>query len=78
MSRTSGVAEAVANLVTVDFWDVNDIADKILAVVGDPALARELRERTREELDDLRLGPDEPARLTLESFNVALGAGVEV
>lgn len=79
VSRTSGVAEAVANLVTVDFWDVNDIADKILAVISDAALAREVRERTREELDDLRLGPDEAARLTLESFGAAIAAtGVEV
>lgn len=78
VSKSSGVAEAVANFVTVDFWDVNDIADKILAVVGDPALARELRERTREELHDLRLGPDEPARLTLESFSTALAASAAV
>ena len=72
ISRTSGVAEAVANFVTVEFWDVNDIADKILAVVSDPALARELRERTNEELHDLRLGPDEPARLTVESYEFAV------
>ena len=72
ISRTSGVAEAVANMVTVDFWDVNDIADKILAVVSDAALARELRERAHEELHDLRLGPDEPARLTQESYAAAM------
>ncbi|MEK7401919.1 MAG: hypothetical protein AABZ80_06095 [Gemmatimonadota bacterium] len=30
VSKKSGVAEAIANLVTVDFWDVNDIADKML------------------------------------------------
>ncbi len=71
ISRTSGVAEAIANLVTVEFWDVNDIADKILAVVNDPVLARELRERTNEEMHDLRLGPDEPARLTVESYELA-------
>jgi glycosyltransferase involved in cell wall biosynthesis len=72
ISRTAGVAEAVANLVTVNFWDVNDIADKVLAVVSDAALRRELRERTHEELRDLRLGPDEPARLTAESYESAL------
>lgn len=74
VSRTAGVTEAVANLVTVDFWDVYDIADKILAVIRDPALTREVRARTREELADLRLGPDEPARLTLESFGAAIAA----
>ncbi|HEX7939379.1 MAG TPA: glycosyltransferase family 4 protein, partial [Gemmatimonadaceae bacterium] len=75
ISKTSGVAEAVANMVTVDFWDVNDIADKILAVVSDAVLARELRDRSREELQDLRLGPDEPARLTAESYEMAAGHG---
>jgi len=72
ISRSSGVAEAVANLLTVDFWDVNDIADKILAVVSDPVLSKELRARTTEELHDLRLGPDEPARLTQESYAAAM------
>ena len=78
VSRTSGVAEAVANLVTVDFWDVNDIADKMLAVVTDAALALELRSRTREELRDVRLGPDEPARLVAESYESALATRFRV
>jgi glycogen(starch) synthase len=73
ISRNSGVAEAVANMVTVDFWDVNDIADKMFAVVTDPALARELRDRGLEELRDLRLGTDEPARLTSESYAAVVG-----
>jgi glycogen(starch) synthase len=72
VSKRAGVAEAVANLVTVDFWDVDDIADKILAVVSDAELRSELRERAREELGDPRLGPDEPARLTLESYRLAI------
>jgi len=72
VSKASGVTEAVANLITVDFWDVNDIADKMLAVITDPALARELRARARDELGDSHLGPDEPARLTAASFAAAL------
>jgi glycosyltransferase involved in cell wall biosynthesis len=71
VSKPAGVAEAVANLVTVDFWDVDDIADKILAVVNDATLRTELRARAREELADPRRGPDEPARLTLESYRLA-------
>jgi glycosyltransferase involved in cell wall biosynthesis len=72
ISKRAGVAEAVANLITVDFWDVDDIADKILAVVNDDTLATELRARAREELADPRRGPDEPARLTLESYRLAI------
>jgi glycosyltransferase involved in cell wall biosynthesis len=77
VSRTAGVAEAVANLITVEFWDVQDIADKVLAVLSDPVLVREVRARTREELSELRRGPDEPARRTLESFGAAI-AGRDV
>ena len=76
VSRGSGVTEAVANLVTVDFWDVNDIADKMLALITDTILARELRARTHDELDDVRLGPDEPARLVAESYEAAITPGL--
>ena len=72
VSRRAGVSEAIANLITVEFWDIDDMADKILAVVGDPVLLGELRRRTEEELADLRLGADEPARLTLESYRSAI------
>lgn len=72
VSRTSGVTEAIANLITVDFWDVNDLADKMLAVVTDAVLALELRSRAREELKDVRLGPDEPARLVAGVYESAI------
>jgi glycogen synthase len=72
VTKQAGVAEAVANVITVDFWDVDDIADKILAVVNDAELRTELLERAGEELADPRRGPDEPARLTLESYRVAM------
>lgn len=72
VSKRSGVNEAIANLLIVEFWDIDDMADKILAVVGDPVLLGELRRRAQEELSDLRRGPDEPARLTAESYRSAI------
>jgi glycogen(starch) synthase len=72
VSKRAGVSEAVANLLTVEFWDIDDMADKILAVVSDPVLLGELRRRTQEELADLRRGADEPARLTVEAYRSAI------
>ena len=74
VSKRAGVNEAIANLLTVEFWDIDDMADKILAVVGDPVLLGELRRRSQEELADLRRGADEPARLTAESYRSAISS----
>lgn len=43
ISRTSGVAEVVRHALKVDFWDTNDIADKIIAVLKHPPLATTMR-----------------------------------
>ena len=45
ISRQSGVSEVLRHALKVDFWDVDDMADKILAVLRRPPLARELREQ---------------------------------
>jgi glycosyltransferase involved in cell wall biosynthesis len=38
VSRQSGVSEVLANALKVDFWDVDEIANKILALLRYPAL----------------------------------------
>jgi glycogen(starch) synthase len=43
ISRRSGVAEVLAHALKVDFWDVNQIANKIVAVLKHPCLAGVLR-----------------------------------
>jgi glycogen synthase len=40
ISKQSGAAEVLPNVVKVDFWDVNDMADKILALLDRPVLRR--------------------------------------
>ncbi len=50
VSRQSGVSEILHNALKVDFWDVQDMANKILALLRYPALARQLTEDGREEL----------------------------
>ncbi len=39
ISKTSGVAEIVKSAIKVDFWDINAMATKILAVLSHPPLA---------------------------------------
>jgi glycosyltransferase involved in cell wall biosynthesis len=50
VSRQSGVAEILQHALKVDFWDVRDIAEKILSVIRRPALRRTLVESGREEV----------------------------
>ena len=42
VSRQSGVSEVLKNVLKVDFWDVDEMADKILSVLSHPALKKEL------------------------------------
>jgi glycosyltransferase involved in cell wall biosynthesis len=53
VSRQSGVGELLRNALKVDFWDVDDLAGKILAALRYPPLARELRDRGKEEVGRL-------------------------
>ncbi|MBU0471671.1 MAG: glycosyltransferase family 4 protein [Nanoarchaeota archaeon] len=43
ISRQSGVSEVISHVLKVDFWDVEDIANKILAVVHYRTLNNELK-----------------------------------
>jgi glycogen(starch) synthase len=54
VSQQSGVAEILSNALKVDFWDVDDIANKILALLRYPALSEQLREDGKEEVGRLR------------------------
>ncbi|MHB9096956.1 MAG: glycosyltransferase family 4 protein [Syntrophales bacterium] len=54
ISRQSGVAEILKHSLKVDFWDVQDIAGKIIAVLQYPVLAGEMAEKAREELRGIR------------------------
>jgi glycogen(starch) synthase len=54
ISRQSGVAEILKHALKVDFWDVRDIAGKIIAVLKYPVLAGEMAEKAREELRGIR------------------------
>jgi glycogen(starch) synthase len=54
ISRQSGVAEILHHALKVDFWDVNEIANKIIAILQYPNLVAEIVEKSREELHSVR------------------------
>jgi glycogen(starch) synthase len=50
VSRQSGVSEVLRHALKVDFWDVEDLAAKIVAALRMPALAEELRRNALTEI----------------------------
>jgi glycogen(starch) synthase len=50
ISKQSGVSEVLTHVLKVDFWDINEMANKILAVLKHPPLHRVLREQGSFEL----------------------------
>jgi len=57
ISKQSGVAEVLEHALKVDFWDIDEMANKIIAVLRHPPLGATLRQH----------GPFEMRRLTWES-----------
>ena len=72
MPRDAGVAEVVSNAFKVDCWDVDELTNKVVAILRHPSLRAELSDRGRGEVALPRFALDEPARLTLQSYQRAL------
>ncbi len=54
ISRQSGVAEVLTHVLKIDFWDVDEMANKIVAVLKYPPLQMTLREHGNFEVRKLR------------------------
>jgi len=54
LSRQAGVNEVLPHSLTVNFWDIADIANKILAVLKYPVLSQELLLHGRKDLRKVR------------------------
>ena len=50
ISRQSGVSEVLTHALKVDFWDIDDMANKIVAVLRHPPLGQTLRNHGAFEL----------------------------
>jgi glycosyltransferase involved in cell wall biosynthesis len=66
--RTAGVSEVLRRAMRVDYWDVDDMADKVIGLLGHPPLWEELSDGGLAEVRDPRLGLDEAARRTGEAY----------
>ncbi len=69
VSRQSGVSEVLRSALKVDYWDVQGIAEKILAVLAYPGLSEQLEEEGRTEARAMRW--DVPA-VKLKEFYASL------
>lgn len=54
VSKQSGIAEVLTHALKVDFWDVHQMANKIVAVLKYPTLSRVLQEQGHSEMYKFR------------------------
>jgi glycosyltransferase involved in cell wall biosynthesis len=73
MPRAAGVAEVVQNALKVDSWDVDEMTNKVVAILRHSCLRSELSERGRDEMALSRFTLEEPARLTANTYRHAIG-----
>lgn len=76
--KTAGVAEVVSNAFKVDFWDVDAMTNQIVALIRYPALRDELGQNGLAEVQARRFTLEEPARLTVRSYEAAARAVLPV
>ncbi len=67
ISKQSGVSEIIGHVIKVDFWDVNDIAAKTLAILKYQTLNNELKKHGSMEVK--RLNWDIPAQKCIELYD---------
>jgi glycosyltransferase involved in cell wall biosynthesis len=72
ISKQSGVSEVLQHALKVDFWDVNEMANKIIAVLKHPPLSSTLRQHGSIEVS--RLSWTDSARGTMAVYDKVLGA----
>ena len=67
ISKQSGVSEVVSHCLKVDFWDVDEMANKILSVLNYPGLSQTMRDNAYQEVRkfDWRV----PAMKCVEIYN---------
>lgn len=72
ISKQSGVSEVLSHALKVDFWDINEMANKIIAVLRHPPLASMLRRQGSIEVS--RLSWADSARACLGVYEQAQNA----
>ncbi len=71
ISKQSGVSEVISHCLKTDFWDINALSDKILAVLRHEELRNELVHHGSIEIQKFTW--NEPARKCVEVYQRAIG-----
>src|SRR5687768_6836883 len=71
ISKQSGVSEVLQHALKVDFWDINEMANKIIAVLRHPPLSSTLRQHGSFEVS--RMSWTDAARACVEVYEKATG-----
>ena len=74
ISKQSGAAEVLQNALKVDFWDIDEMANKIVAVLDNQDLQQTLTENGQKELEHMSWSKS--INKLMEEYNKHLPAGV--
>jgi glycosyltransferase involved in cell wall biosynthesis len=75
ISKSSGVSEVLKHALKVDFWDIDEMANKIVAVLRHPPLSQTLREQADLEVRSLTWAG--AASRCAQAYAAVLGKGEE-
>jgi len=73
ISHQSGVAEVLTHCLKSDFWDTDELANKIVSVLRYPALHRCLQNNGVREVDEKKFNWDSPAQRCVDIYNKLQG-----
>lgn len=54
ISKQSGCAEILENVIKIDYWDIDAMADAIYSIITYPAMFKQLQEKGLEEIDTIQ------------------------
>ena len=76
ISKQSGVKEILTHVLSVDFWDINEMANKIVAVLRHPPLQSTLRQHGNFEVR--KLSWIDSAQQCIKVYQSVIGASAKV
>lgn len=68
ISKTSGAGEIIRNCLKVDFWDVDDMSDKILALLRYETLYKTIRAEEMKEIADAKFSWERAGEETINVY----------
>ncbi len=72
ISKTSGASEVLKHALKTDFWDINEMTNKIVSLLRHPALSEELRQNGTQEIKKFDL--EKPAKKVKQIYHEILKA----